>query len=426
MISGHPRFDKALISGLLLFGLTLPFSKSASNVLLFLIYPAAIAGMIRYADFRQAIRANVKQPLTPAFLLFFAVSLAGVFYTKEFMDGYHTASKFFSMLAIYVMASTLMQAVLDDEQRHQQAEKILLAFMAGLTFLNVVGILTFFGIIGHKKYVLPLSPMNVHHIWFSNISALGIYAAAAFLLFSPRGKSSKGRAFLIAFILLTTLCILLSLSRTAWVGIMLTSAIMGFLSIKKKKIVVISIAAAAVLCVAAYAYIPIVHDRIGMIGSDLSRLSAGEATLPTGEPTSLGARFLMWKAAFTMFLSNPLFGVGTGDYMTTMVAYVEAGLASKALLEFNQPHNLYLFTMATNGLLGLAALLYLFYRALQFEKPFLEGSEKERLLAFVAVAATIHFMIAGLTDSFFNIQILRYAFAFILGISVRSPSRTAA
>ncbi len=417
MISRHPRFDNALIFGLLLFGLTLPFSKSASNVLLFLVLPATIVGMIRYTDFREAILSNIRQPLTLAFLLYFAVSAVGVIYTKEFMDGYHTASKFFSMLAVYIMVSVLIQVVLDDEQRSRQAERILLAFLIGLTFLNVIGVLTFFGIVGHKKYMLPLSPMNVHHIWFSNINALGLYAAASFLLFSPRGKSAKGKAFLVAFILLSILSILLSLSRTAWFGIVLTLLIMVFLYRTRVKVVVITLLAAAAIGAAAYQFIPIVHERIGMIGKDMTQISSGDVT------SSLGARLIMWKAALTMFLSNPLLGVGTGDYMATITQYVESGQMPRILLEFNQPHNIYLFAMATNGLLGLAALLYLFFRALTFQLPFLKGGESEKLLAFLGIASVVHFMIAGLTDSFFNIQVLRYTFAFIAGLCVRGAGQ---
>ena len=74
----------------------------------------------------------------------------------------------------------------------------------------------------------------------------------------------------------------------------------------------------------------------------------------------------MWKAAVLMFLSNPLIGVGTGNYVPTMTAYVSAGKFPEVLLDYNQPHNIYFFALATNGLLGLAALLYLFYRILNW------------------------------------------------------------
>ncbi len=406
------------MAGLVLFGLTLPISKSAGNVLLLLIYSAVIVGMARDKEIREMIFTNIRQPLTFALLLYFAVSFVGVFYTQRYSDGFQTANKFLSLLAIYIMVSVLVQSVQDEEKRYKQVEKMLFAFLIGLVILNVIGIMTYFGVIGHKKFELPLSPMHVHHIWFSNINALGLYVAVSFLLFSPRGKQTRERVFLYSFLFLALICILLSLARTAWFGILLTSLVMTFLCIRKKKIAFVLIATVVAAGIAAYQFLPIVHERIGMIDSDITRYSSGE-TMASVATTSLGGRFLMWKAAFMMFLSNPLFGVGTGDYVPVMTSYVESGQMPKYLLGFNQPHNIYLFALATNGLFGLAALLYVFYRGLRFSLPLVRTEGTNRFLSFVAAATIIHFMIAGMTDSFFNIQILRYAFAFVMGVTVR-------
>ncbi len=131
-------------------------------------------------------------------------------------------------------------------------------------------------------------------------------------------------------------------------------------------------------------------------------------------------RFLMWKAAIMMFLSNPLVGVGTGGYVPTMASYIASGQFPEFLNQFNQPHNMYLFALATNGLLGLASLLYLFYRILILSLPVIRRGQGDRLFAFLATATAVHYLIAGLTDSFFNIQILRYTFVFIMGVCIRN------
>ena len=402
-----------------MFALTLPLSKSAGNVLLFLIYPAVAAGALFYKDFRQALVANIRQPLTVAFLLYYLVALVGVLFTESYADGLRVANKFSSMPAIYLMASALIQAIADDGKRQQTVESLLFFFLIGLMGLNGIGMVTWLGFLGHERFALPLAPMNVHHIWYSNINALGLYIAAAFLLFSPRGREGRDRLFLISSIVFAVLGILLSISRTAWFGVALTSVIMIFLVTKKKKAALIAVAATAAVGAAAFWLIPFVHDRISLIASDIEQFFAGE---PSG---SLGGRFLMWKASLMMFLSNPLTGVGTGDYVSTMIAYVKSEQLPEFLLQFNQPHNMYLFALATNGLPGLAALVYIFYRALSFALPKLKGGEGERLLAFVAAAAAVHFLIAGLTDSFFNIQILRYAFVLIMGVCVRGSLEAA-
>ena len=414
------QYFGALAWGLLLFAFTLPLSKSAGNVLVFLIYPTVVVGAFLSKEIRESVVSKIKQPLALAFVLVFVVSFIGIFFSEKYSDGIQTANKFFSLLAIYMMFSVLIQTLQDKSNKSRRAEEILIAFLIGLMALNVIGMLTYLGIVGNKKYILPLSPLHVHHIWFSNINALGLYAASAFLLYSRRNLTKRVIVLLFISIALAVLCILLSTSRTAWFGILLTSMVMAFLVSKSRKIFFTSAGIAAVICVAAYLFIPFVHERILLIGSDISSYSAGESVT-----SSLGARFLMWKAAFLMFLSNPLTGVGTGDYVPTMVAYVNSGQFPKFLLDFNQPHNMYLFALATNGLPGLIVLLNVFYRILKFTLPVMQpeegngNSENARLFAFIATATAVHFMISGLTDSFFSIQILRYAFAFVMGVCVR-------
>ncbi len=411
------KYNRVLIAGLFLFAFTLPLSKSAGNILLFLIYPAAAIGAWYSKDFRSSIVHNGRQPLVIAFSLYYLVALVGILFTEKFIDGLNVSNKILSLPAIYLMASVLIEAVRDGETRRRNTEDILLLFIAGLMVLNGIGIMTYLGFIGHKKFVLPLVPLNVHHIWFSNLNAIGLYASAAFLLFSPRGRTTSGKVFFPISMVFGVLCILLSISRTAWFGTLLTALIMTYILLRNKRIFFVAAAAAAIMCVLVYQVSPIVHDRINLIASDIMHFSAGETA------TSLGERFLMWKAAITMFLSNPLFGVGTGDYVPTMNSYIASGKFPQDLAQFNQPHNMYLFALATNGLLGLSALLFIFYGSLKFALPLTRSNGREKLFAFLALATTVHFMIAGLTDSFFNIQILRYTFAFVMGVCVRNSLR---
>jgi O-antigen ligase len=164
----------------------------------------------------------------------------------------------------------------------------------------------------------------------------------------------------------------------------------------------------------AYGTNRIVHERIDLIFSGVSDFFSGQAR------TNIGERFLMWQASYKMFLSNPLFGVGTGDFVTTLHGYISSGEFPDYLLRYNQPHSIYFFALATNGLLGIGALLYLFYRALFFAYRCLHAAGQERLFGLLAVAVLVHYLVGGFTDSFFNIQMLRYTFAFIMGLCIRS------
>jgi O-antigen ligase len=296
----------------------------------------------------------------------------------------------------------------------------LFSFLAGLAALNLLAVLKFLGAFGGEPYAFPLAPSGMHHIWYSNLNAIGVYTAVSCLLFTRAGTSARGRALLYGFLLLATLGILLSTSRTAWLGIALTALIMAALTIKKKKTILIAVLLAVLAFACAFWFVPVVHQRIQLIAEDLALYSADHHA-----ESSVGARLIMWQAALSMATSHPLVGVGTGDFVSELIRMRRARLIPKFLLEFNQPHNIYLFSLATNGIAGLAALLFVFYRSLRSVLPALRTDGDGKVFAFLALAVTVHFMVAGCMDSFFNIQVLRYAFAFLAGACIRSTATCA-
>jgi O-antigen ligase len=408
-----------LYPGLLLFALSLPLSKSASNVLLGVLYLLAIAGALYSKEFRDDIIGNCRQPLTAAFALFSLIAYIGIIHTEKYADGFRVANKFVSLPAIYFLVSVLLQSDRSIEAGTRRAESLLLFFLAGLAALNLLGALIYLGVVGGAAFVLPLAPLGMHHIWYSNLNALGVYTAAALLLFTRHGTSARGRALLGCFLLLSTLGIVLSMSRTAWFGIALTAAIMAA-AIRSKKTIVLVLLLSVLTLASLYRFVPLVQERVNLIGSDISRYSADKNAI-----SSIGGRFVIWEAAFLMFKKHPFIGVGTGDFERTMRFMRNAKRLPTFVMGMNQPHNIYLFPMATNGIVGLTALLFIFYRSLQSAVPMMRAGGAGKLFAFLAMATAVHFMIAGFMDSFFNIQILRYAFAFIMGVCIRGSMNRA-
>jgi len=413
------KYPVVIIGGLALFSLSLALSKSAANVSMALVYLTTLFFTSRHQDFRKTVLQSVNQPLLLPFALYLSAALIGLLFTENVSDGLGIVNKFVGLLLVYLMVSALIEAIGKGEGGRLTAEKLLLAFLIGIFTLDSIAVMTYLGLIGDKKFALPFAPLHVHHIWFANLNALGMYAAAAFLLFAPRQRGHRIMIFSLSFIILGGVSVLFSVSRTAWLGMFFTTVILTYLMVKQKKVFFMVLLGMLGAGVSLYFFNRIVHMRLNEIVSDISLFFAGEAN------TNVGERFLMWKAAFRMFLSNPLFGVGTGDYFLTMGRYMASGEFPEYLAQFNQPHNMYLFALATNGLVGLSALLYIFYRVLRFSVPLLRTHENEKkLFAFLATAAVAHYMAAGMTDSFFNIQILRYAFAFVMGVCVRNSMKT--
>jgi len=410
------RARNILAALLFAFSLSLALSKTAVNVVMALTYVTALLLAIRSKDFRTALASQKTQPLVLPLLLYLVVAGIGVFYTENRADGLGIVNKIAGLLLVYYMTAVLIEAVSRREEKYRLAESLVIVFIAGIFVLDIIGLLTFGGIIGNRKLSLPLYPMHVHHIWFANLNALGIYAACSFLLFGDAPRDSRKWKLLITFIALAVLSVLLSTSRTAWLGMIVTSVILTYLYAGKKRFFFFTLAAVLVGCLLAYLFVPLVHDRIEGGFADISQYAAGV------RESSMGWRFLMWKASLAMFLTDPVFGVGTGDYVITMERFIGSGAYPESLLQFNQPHNMYLFALATTGMVGLAALLFVFYSIFRHARAGMRGERQAGFLAFIAIAAGIHFMVGGLTDSFFNIQILRTAFAFLLGVCIRTTA----
>ena len=413
------KYHVMIVGGLTLFSLSLALSKSAANVSMALIYLATLFFIVRYEDFRKTLLQSANQPLLLPLALFLSVAVIGVLFTENMRDGIGIANKLFGLFLVYIMVSTLLDWIETSKGESRVAERLLLAFLVGIFVLDVIAVPSYLGIAADTQLARSFTPLlNLHHIWFANLNAVGMYAAAGFLLFQFRQAGTRKKAFLVSFVILDGASVLLSASRSAWLGMLITVIVLAYLCVKKKKTYFILLAAVIGGALLLYLFNGIVHMRVNRVAGDISLFLAGQAS------TDVGERFLMWKAAFRMFLSNPLFGVGTGDYVSTMNRYMASGEFPAYLAQFNQPHNMYLFTLATNGLVGLSALLYIFYRGLRFALPFLKSGGSERLFAFLAAATIVHYMVAGLTDSFFNIQILRYVFGFVMGVCVRNSLKT--
>lgn len=422
MIRTKPAYQRPLFILLILFAFCFPISKSAATVLLTIGCLTLMVMTAVNSEFRDMARERWNQPLLVPFVLILAVALFGMLFTGNLADGRGVLSKIGSSPLVYLLIAFLAGIAGDRQHPNRVRDTALTAFIAGIAVLDVIGLLTYAGVIGHKRLTLPLAPLHVHHIWFANLNAVGIYAALSFVLFGRERLTVANKTLLAGFIAMAVLCILLSISRTAWFGMIATGIVMSWILAERKRVFYLTVAAVTIVAVLAYWFNPIVHSRVNSIFSDISLYATGETH------SSLGDRFVMWGAATRMFLSNVLVGVGTGDYMTTMREYVAAGTIPARILDYNQPHNMYLFSLATNGIPGFAALLFLFTRVFQLTYPLRSALPEQKQAFFLATAVGVHYMVAGLTDSLFNIFLLRYTFAFIMGICIHrtlvNPQKT--
>jgi O-antigen ligase len=341
-------------------------------------------------------------------------AVVGLLFSENFVEGIKYVKTLSNLFFIYLMVSNLIDVIKDDKEKIKKSEELMLSFIIGLSILDVIGFSEYLGLIGERKYTIPLRPLNVHHIWLGNLNAVGLYAAVGLLLQSNRERQIH-KAFITFFIILSILTIILSTSRTAWAGVFITSVVFFYLIFSRKRYFLFMVSFIVASALLLFFFNSLVHQRITMIFSDIYRFLSGYTD------TSIGARFVMWKASVKMFLAAPIFGVGTGDYVITVSKYVKQGDLPQFILRYNQPHNLYMNVLATNGIIGILALIYLFCAIFKNSRK-LMSEPKTRNFGFVVIMVAVHYMSAGLTESLFNIHMLVCNFAFVMGILLRYQS----
>ena len=138
--------------------------------------------------------------------------------------------------------------------------------------------------------------------------------------------------------------------------------------------------------------------------------------------------FIQFKAALRMMRRHPLLGVGLQMYNKHLVDYVDwekekpSYLARKAMHAYRKgkdPHSTYLGYGAEVGLLGLGALIWIFFTCLREQLRATRSVRDEpwRTLSWGIFAGFIGFLVQGFTD---DIYVARYLWFFIaLGMVIK-------
>lgn len=141
-----------------------------------------------------------------------------------------------------------------------------------------------------------------------------------------------------------------------------------------------------------------VTDRVGLAVTEFNQYI--EAPMEHGD-TSVGVRLALWHASWNMFLEQPVFGGGIGhSFNTYLREEVALGNYHPTLVRQTMPHNVFLDTLALQGLVGLTGLLGIWGAlGVVFVKAAREGETELRTLGTAGLSLMISYFLFGLTDS---------------------------
>lgn len=118
--------------------------------------------------------------------------------------------------------------------------------------------------------------------------------------------------------------------------------------------------------------------------------------------TSIGVRLEAGRAAWLVFLENPIIGVGLGNLQENARFFVENGVLNKSATTYAHPHNQFLSIMASGGIVVTIAVFFLFfvpfkifYRACRSAELSLDA----RRIGLAGILFIVGFVIFNLSES---------------------------
>jgi O-antigen ligase len=306
-----------------------------------------------------------------AFLVYYSVFLLAMLWTEDKTAGWHMVDRYTPILLFLLFWSSA-------EPRYQ--ERYLSAFLAGLSVCAILAHynwlqLHWFPDWLHGVRVSTKSPDEtapfVDRIMYTPILAIGAYFS---LRRAVLNKEIRKRAFaaVIAGLLISNL--VFSDGRA---GMVMFAVLFGAVVFERVKARGIALVLCAILLpltfFTAYNTQHQFRARVDVAISDIKAFDQDPNT-------SLGLRMVYWSTSFHLFLQHPLYGVGSGDFQTEY-ARIKPERWKSTPDSFN-PHNQYLLTAATTGLLGLAALINAFWVAARLSP---DMRTKAVLLGFAVV-----------------------------------------
>lgn len=326
---------------IMLLGFSIPISTSMSSIIPLLIF---LLWLIE-GDFKNKLNKIIENRAVLAFVLLFSLYLVGLLYTTDLENGLYLVGK-----GRYLLLTPLIYTAINNEKEKNNAIK---SFIAGVICSVFVSYLIYFKILKFNN-ILPSCPTIIHYGHYSIYLSFAIF----WLLNSFFKNNSK---YLKTAILLVVILMSINLFiQNGRIGQLAFFVLTILFTIKRCGIkgILYGIIIVCILSTCIYNISPTFKHRINIGIEDITQFQIKD------KPGGVGERLIFWQNTFKIIKSNPIIGVGTGDFN---VEYAKINRQGDKLIEdTDNPHNNYLFILALFGVIGFIVFLNLFYQIFRY------------------------------------------------------------
>ncbi|RII27571.1 MAG: hypothetical protein CXR31_04850 [Geobacter sp.] len=308
----------------------------------------------------------------------------------------------FGFRAIRFCSIAMVSVILAEKlPSRDMAQRILHSYAVGGSVLSLIII--------HEGVVKHI--VRPAYIWMGvhagNLLLLSLVTLVSLLL---GADSARRKVLYVVAIVVHLFAFYLNGSRGAWIAFAVILACIPFVALEIRAFWKVSYFAVLLLAMMLVTRGTYFQTKLHEAVTDVSQYKDGISE------TSLGGRFEMWKASGRMFREHPLVGVGAGDWVDEFQKTARQSKSSAFLMQFNQPHSIYLEALSTRGLMGFASLLmFICYPAVYVwrrKRP--ETAVFRNLVLFTVFVM----LISGLTDTLTNVRFVFMAYCILIGVGM--------
>ncbi len=151
-------------------------------------------------------------------------------------------------------------------------------------------------------------------------------------------------------------------ARGSWVAIPFMALVMLWTlrsSLSRKQILIIALAFTSFLLLLYLIPQTGVSEQVNRTINNVEAYHQSEITSPL-RATSIGGRFELWQASFTLFSQNIWSGIGWGQFQPMVQELVQQQLRNDFIAQFNHPHNQFISALVNGGIFSFLGLVLLF------------------------------------------------------------------
>jgi len=323
-------------------GVSIPISIALDNLLLVVV----LTGWLLAGDYRETWRVVVRSRTVLAALVLYGLLLAGTLYgDRDPGDAVRALVKYLDLLFIPLFAVLLREAPRRRLALHGFAASLALVLV--LSYLVAAGVPFPSGMV-HGNNANPA--VFKHYLTHGILIAFGAFLFAELALAAPTSawRASWALAALLAAVNVT----LMVQARTGHLVLVVLALYLGYGWRRWRGLA--TAAAAVAMTVAVLLHIPgTFQERYGLTGDDRASSEPSERARGSNKQ-----RLDFYQASLAIIQEHPVLGVGTGGFTR---AYADKTRGTDSFQTRN-PHNEYLHIAVQLGLVGLVALLYLFWQ----------------------------------------------------------------